>query len=270
MKIYQPPLALCDPSAVSEIRRRSELDWFHRFTFDDYTTPGFEYGANWEYVSDFLQKHQSIIHGADIYEPGCADGLWTCWLTHLGARHIDASDIETRDQFRLIAQAFNLPTTYHPGILSPLAPKHIKRQFDTVCSLGLLYHVHDPLSTLIMYRRYLKPDGHLILETGAVQSDGAYLAYTGAGQIYGRDGNNHFLPSFGFLRSALDEIGMTILDMSFRPEGGHDSQGADVGRAILTARRTHGARIHYYPCILEQLDMLSPEFEREAWYHLTV
>src|SRR5438067_6222812 len=211
---YQPLLPIVDPIAAVRIHERSDLDWFHMIQVGEHTTPtrpafGEEvYRRNWEFVAEFLRRHGDAINGAAVLEPGCADGLWTCWLTKLGARHIDSTDADDRDQFRLIAQAFGLPAVYYPGILSTELPATLRQRYDLVCSLGLLYHVHDPLSTLLMYRCYVKGRGALIIETAVIDTAEPYLHYTGAGQIYNKSGNNHFLPTNGFLHSALAELGM--------------------------------------------------------------
>jgi SAM-dependent methyltransferase len=178
---HQPTLPIVDPYAAMQIEQRRELDWFHSIDVGGFTTPGLPYNENWEFVADFLQRHTTIFEGADVLEPGCADGLWTCWLTKLHARHIDSTDVADRDQFRLIVQAFGLPASYYPGILSTRLPLTLRRRYDVVCSLGLLYHVHDPFATLTMYRRYLREGGWLVLETGGINENAPYLHYTGAG-----------------------------------------------------------------------------------------
>jgi SAM-dependent methyltransferase len=267
---YQPNLPVADLEAVAEIRGKQDLSWFHSIALGDYITPGFPYGENWLFVSQFLARHRRAIEGSEILEPGCADGLWTCWLTKLGAKHIDSSDIETREQFRLIARAFKLPVDYYPGIISGQLPKSIRRPYDMVASLGLLYHVHDPLTTLVMYVRYLRDGGCLLLETGAIQTEHPYLHYTGRGEIYGKDGNNQFIPTTGFLSAALSELGMTLDDSEFRPEGSFDSMGKPVGRVILAARKTGGVGLHHYHMLLDQLDMRGPEFPQQRWYEFTI
>ena len=125
---------------------------------------------------------------------GCADGLWTCWLTKLGAKHIDVTDVANRMQFEPTARAFAPTYYYYPGILSTALPKTIKRSYDLVTSLGLLYHVHDPLTTLIMYVRYVRDGGTLLLETGAIEAEEPYLHHTGRGDMVRRAETNSFPP----------------------------------------------------------------------------
>ena len=258
---YQPSLPIVDEAAATQIRE-SRLDWFHSIEVGTHITPGMGpgYVENWEFVSEFLRRHANVIEAAHALEPACADGLWTCWLTKLGARHIDATDLGDREQFRLIVRAFALPVAYYPGILSTSLPQTLRNRYDLVCSLGLLYHVHDPLVTLTMYHRYLRPGGWLILETGAIDEAAPYLHYTGAGEIYGREGGNQFLPTLGFLHSAFSELGMTIADQAFRSEGIEDKMGRPAGRAILIAQRTGPAAMYLYQQVVDQLGMTAEGF----------
>ena len=268
--MFQPGLPLRDPAAVDAIRARPDLDWFHKVELGDFTTPGLPYDVNWEFVAGFLQKHADVFAGRAVLEPGCADGLWTAWLTRLGAAHIVATDVADRDQFRLVAQALGLPVDYIPGVLSTTLPGKLRRRFDVVASLGLLYHVHDPLTTLIMYRRYLNDGGWLVLETATCDSEAAYLQYTGAGQVYGKLGGNQFLQSIGFMRSALKELGIELIDHAFRSEGALDEIGNVVGRAIFLGRKTRPVEIHYYSSIVEQLNMSGEPFSGERWYDMVI
>jgi SAM-dependent methyltransferase len=268
--MYQADLPLIDPSAAAEAAARSDLDWFHRIQLGEFLTPGYGFEVNWGFVAEFLRKHAYVFDGASVLEPGCADGLWTSWFAKLGSREIVATDIANRDQFRMVARAFGLPVEYFPGILSTLLPKHVRRKFDVVASLGLLYHVHDPLVTLAMYRRYLNDGGWLVLETATCRSDAAYMQYTGAGQVYGKGGGNQFLQSVGFMRSAFAELGLELVDHAYRSEERADELGNDLGRGIFLARKTGRVEIHYYNSVLEQLEMLGPPFEGEQWYDWTV
>ena len=267
---FQPYLPIVDREAADEIRNRRDLEWFHNIEVDGYTTPGYLFEEEWRFTADFLKRNQRTIEGAAILEPGCADGLWTCWLTKLGARHIDSSDIDTREQFQLVTRAFGLPVTYYPGIISTELPKKVKRAYDLVVSFGVLYHVHDPLTTLAMYVRYLRDGGVLFLETGAIDAQEVYLYYTGTGEMYPKSGGNHFIPTMGFLTTVLPEFGMTIDDTAFRLDGHRDGLGRPAGRTIIAARKTGGVEVVPYPKLVEQLEMSGPEFPRQRWYDWVV
>jgi len=268
---YQPNLPVKDAEAAAEIRSRTDLEWFHGIRIGDHLTTGYDLVApNWRFVSQFLQKHGEKFAGKSVLEPGCADGLWTAWMTKLGATDLVCSDIDTREQFKLVVKALGLNADYHPGIISTDLGKAVRRRFPVVTSLGLLYHVHDPLMTLTMYRRFLSPGGYLFLETATVDSEAEYMQYSGGDKIYRKAAGNQFIPSSGFLRSALNELGMDVLDFAFRSDGFQDELGNKVGRSILVAQKTRPVEIHFYTSLLNQLDMNRHEFAGEKWYHMDV
>jgi SAM-dependent methyltransferase len=254
---FLPRMPLRTQRSTAELRAHIEsLDWFHQIDFGEIVTRGEPYDRHWSWVARHLQSIQSLIGGKTALELGPADGLWSCWLTKLGAAAIVAADIEDRQQYRLVIESFGLPVEYHPGLISTYTPRRIRRTFDLVVSLGVLYHVHDPLTTLLMYGRYLNPGGVLVLETGAVAEAHPSLFYTGNGLIYGHDGGNQFLPSHGFLSDVLQTtLGFNIVRFESRMESFNKDIRRDVGRSIIIATNDGAPNVHLYPMVLETLGM---------------
>jgi SAM-dependent methyltransferase len=142
----------------------------------------------------------------------------------------------------------------------------VRRLFDGVASLGVLYHVHDPLTTLIMYQRYLRPGGFLLLETGAVADDVPVLYYTGEGLIYGKEGGNQFMPSTAFLEESLGPgLGFEVLSTDFRETHRHERLGKGIGRSFIVAARRGLPTMHSYPIVVEQLGMTGETFGPIEW-----
>ena len=95
-------------------------------------------------------------------------------------------------QFRAI-QHFTgqLPVYYLPVGIEAL-PRAMKA-FDTVFSMGVLYHRRSPFDHLIELRELLRPGGELVLETLVIDGEnGQVLVPEGR---YARMGNVWFLPS---------------------------------------------------------------------------
>ena len=66
--------------------------------------------------------------------------------------------------------------------------------FDTVFSMGILYHRRSPMDHLRELRQLLKPGGQLVLETLVIEGDGGPAV--GAGQDrYAKMPNVWFIPS---------------------------------------------------------------------------
>jgi hypothetical protein len=264
---YLPRMPLVTPRTHTELAEAvGRLQWFHKIDFGELITAGYDFDANWSWVARRLQANARLLRGATIFEHGPADGLWSCWLTKLGCRSIVAADVTNRDEYRLVVESFGLPVEYVPGLISTATPSKVRGVFDGVASLGVLYHVHDPLSTLIMYQRYLRRNGFLLLETGSIADDNPTLYYTGEGLVYGKEGGNQFIPSIAFLQEALAKsLGFTVLSSEFRKEYVHPTIGKYVGRIFIVACKEGLPTIHNYPTVLAALGMAGEEFGPIEW-----
>lgn len=268
-KSFLPRLPLKAIRGEDELQRRIDsLSWFHQIDFGSVVTKGYPYDAHWSWVAEQLQAEANRLRNRTVLELGPADGLWSCWLTKLGVKSIVAADVANRDEYRLVIESFGLPVEYFADLLSTDTPRAVKRLFDGVVSLGVLYHVHDPLTTLIMYQRYLKPGGFLILEGGTIFQDEPGLYYTGNGLVYGHDGGNQFIPTRGFLEEVLERsLGFRIERFAFRKEYVHPKLGKEVGRSLIVAVKEGLPNVHCYPLILQSLGMYGEEFGPFEWLY---
>lgn len=78
-------------------------------------------------------------------------------------------------------------------------------EFDTVFSMGVLYHRRDPGAHLAQLRRCLRPGGRLVLET-LILPDAAPIQLTPEGRYAGMR-NVHSLPSLARLQEWLEQAG---------------------------------------------------------------
>ena len=234
---YRLSMALQNPSTLEKIKKLSAPRWYHTIDFGDYVTPGHDWHMLWEWIAKFIISQKQVFQGADVLELGPQDGLWTAWMTKLGSRHITAVDILDKQEFRLVSEAYGLPAEYHPGVPSSETPRHVRRSFLGVASLGVLYHLHDPLVALMMYRRFLRKDGWLLLETAAVWGKNRVLYYTENGPLSQRSSGNIFYPTQGFIVDALvNGLGFRIVDQQFLVTGYCQAIWRLTGRLILLAR----------------------------------
>ena len=82
--------------------------------------------------------------------------------------------------------------------------------FDTVFSMGVLYHRKDPIIHLEQLKRWIKPGGQLILETLVV--DGDEHTCLVPPNRYARMNNVWFLPSVLALKHWLGRIGFASIE----------------------------------------------------------
>ena len=100
-------------------------------------------------------------------------------------------------------KAASLPVTleeFDAGILD----------FDTVFSMGVLYHRKDPINHLEQLKRWIKPGGQLILETLVV--DGDETTCLVPPDRYARMNNVWFLPSVAALSRWLQRVGFVSIE----------------------------------------------------------
>ena len=100
-----------------------------------------------------------------------------------------------------------------PVAMEQVPPK--LQVFDTVFSMGVLYHRRSPLDHLQELKDCLRPGGQLVLETLVIEGDlGDTLLPEGR---YARMGNVWFLPSCDTLLSWLKKLGFVdqqLIDVS--------------------------------------------------------
>jgi len=141
-----------------------------------------------------------------VLDIGCGSG-YHCWRMR-GAGAELVIGIDPTPLF--IVQFFALQKyiqDHHVTVL-PMGIEHLPeklRFFDTVFSMGVLYHRRSPFDHLIELRDCLVSGGELILETLVIDGDeGQVLVPEGR---YARMGNVWFLPSIPTLELWLKKVG---------------------------------------------------------------
>lgn len=160
-----------------------------------------EWRSDWKW--DRLAGEIAPLAGRRVLDVGCGSGYHGWRMLGAGAAEVIGIDPTPLFvlQFRAIQHYLQ-----QPGIhVLPLAMQDVPpglRAFDTVFSMGILYHRRSPLDHLLDLRDSLRPGGELVLETLVIEGgEGATLVPSGR---YARMGNVWFLPSpatlLGWLR----------------------------------------------------------------------
>jgi tRNA (mo5U34)-methyltransferase len=167
----------------------------------------------WERVLPHLQSLQNRL----ILDVGCGNG-YHCWrMLGAGASRVIGIDPSAKFIFQ-----FNAIKKYAgaelPIDLLPLGIEHMPTKmaaFDTVFSMGILYHRRSPMDHLRELRELLRPGGQLVLETLVIDGpEGQVLVPEGR---YGKMPNVWFLPSPDTLVSWLRKQGFVnprVVDIS--------------------------------------------------------
>lgn len=157
----------------------------------------------WERIKPYIDN----LEGKYVLDVGCGNGYHT-WLMHkAGARQVVGIDPYQLNMMQfLVAKYFNgldLPVNFIPiGIESMPLNKPL---FETIFSMGVLYHRPSPLEHLQQLKSLLKKDGQLILETLVIEGDEQTVLIPK--DRYASMRNVWFIPSSKALITWLERIG---------------------------------------------------------------
>ena len=159
-----------------------------------------EWRSDWKW--DRLKDHIQPLVGRQVLDVGCGNG-YHCWrMVAAGAAQVIG--IDPTPLFVMQFQAIKHFIGPAPVYVLPLGIDDVPSQleaFDTVFSMGVLYHRRSPLDHLLQLRDCLKPGGELVLETLVIEGDDNAMLMPE--DRYARMGNVWFIPSVAMLQKWL-------------------------------------------------------------------
>ncbi|WP_432453453.1 MULTISPECIES: tRNA 5-methoxyuridine(34)/uridine 5-oxyacetic acid(34) synthase CmoB [unclassified Agarivorans] len=163
-----------------------------------------EWRSDWKW--ERLRKHISPLQHRYVLDVGCGSGYHMWRMLGDGAEFVVGIDPSTLFlmQFEAIRNFANRDQRIH---LLPLGIQELPKlkAFDTVFSMGVLYHRRSPMDHLIQLKEQLQPGGELVLETLVIDGDEQQVLVP-AGR-YGKMPNVWFLPSTAALKLWLEKVG---------------------------------------------------------------
>ena len=165
-----------------------------------------EWRSDWKWQR--IVPHISDLRGRTVLDVGCGSG-YHCWrMAAAGARAVLGIDPTLLYLFQYLAvrrYAGDLPVWFAPVRMEEMPVG--AGCFDTVFSMGVLYHRRSPLDHLIELFSALKPGGELVLETLVVEGDVQTVLMPE--DRYASMRNVYFLPSVAMLERWLMRCGFT-------------------------------------------------------------
>ncbi|MFN2049296.1 tRNA 5-methoxyuridine(34)/uridine 5-oxyacetic acid(34) synthase CmoB [Pantoea agglomerans] len=174
--------------------------------------PYFLYGThiNTEWRSDWkwerVLPHISPLAGRTVLDVGCGSGYHMWRMIGAGAHLVVGIDPMQLFlvQFEAVRKLLNDDRRAH---MLPLGIEQLPvlQAFDTVFSMGVLYHRRSPLDHLLQLKNQLVSGGELVLETLVIEGDMNQVLVPG--ERYAQMRNVFFIPSAEALKSWLEKSG---------------------------------------------------------------
>ena len=158
-----------------------------------------------------LERVHAHLQDAQVLDVGCGNGYYGWRMLASGARRVIGID------HNLLCVAQHLAVQRYlkdaRNLVLPLSLSEVPdgwRDFDVVCSMGVLSHSRDPLSHLRSLSAKLRTGGLLVLESLVVGQGSGELRPAGR---YARMRNVWRLPGVGRLRFWLEEAGFMQVEL---------------------------------------------------------
>lgn len=173
-----------------------------------------EWRSDWKW--ERVLPHISPLAGRLILDVGCGSGYHMWRMVGAGAQlavGIDPMQLFLC-QFEAVRKLLGGDQRAH---LLPLGIEQLPElaAFDTVFSMGVLYHRRSPLDHLLQLKNQLVSGGELVLETLVVEGDEQRVLVPG--ERYAQMRNVFFIPSPGALIRWLEKCGFSqvrLVDLS--------------------------------------------------------
>ncbi len=157
-----------------------------------------------------LLPHITPLHDRLVLDIGCGNG-YHCWrMRGAGARRVIGID-----PMPLFWHQFAAVRQYCGDQAVDVIPAGVERlpdnlaAFDTVFSMGVLYHRRSPIDHLYQLKAALRPGGELVLETLVIDGDEDQVLLPRG--RYARMRNVWFIPSVNAMLRWLQRCGFVVV-----------------------------------------------------------
>jgi tRNA (mo5U34)-methyltransferase len=188
----------------------ARLQAFHPWRKGPYTLFGIEIDTEWR--SDWkwqrLLPHIQPLAGRRVLDVGCGNGYHGWRMRGAGVDFVLGIEpfLASVMQFQVLQRYLGDPQHHVIPLRIEDVPDNLAC-FDSVFSMGVLYHRRSPLDHLFELKGCLRPGGELILETLIVEGN-QETVFMPPGR-YAKMRNVWFLPSRGAMTLWLQRCGFT-------------------------------------------------------------
>ena len=228
---FTSAVTIGDPSLMDKGRRdqlQSTLMALHPWRKGPYDLFGLSIDTEWrsDWKWERLLPHISSLNKRLVLDVGCGNG-YHCWrMLGAGANRVIGIDPSPKSVFQFHAIK-HFAGAQHPVDVLPLGIEQMPNKlqaFDSVFSMGVLYHRRSPIDHLLELKGLLRSGGQLILETLIIQGT--------EGEVLVPEERYAKMPNVWFLPSADSLIGW------MRKLGFRDTRLVDICKTTTEEQRT--------------------------------
>lgn len=173
-----------------------------------------EWRSDWKW--DRIRNRIQPLDGRRVLDAGCGNGYHGWRMLGAGAELVIGVDPSIL--FVMQWEAVKHFTGDCPMYVLPLGIQAVPsglRAFDTVFSMGVLYHRRSPIDHIIQLKECLRPGGELVLETLVIEGDENQILLPQ--DRYAKMRNVWFIPSYNAMVLWLQRCGfkkVEVVDVS--------------------------------------------------------
>ncbi len=171
-----------------------------------------------------LKNRIAPLAGRRVLDIGSSCGYYMFRMAAAGARSVIGLEpyLTFYFQFLLLQHFARVPSLYSLPVKFEEMPL-LRRYFDTIFCMGVLYHRRSPLDALMEIRHNLRRGGELVLETLIIEGDGDYVL--SPADRYAKMNNVYFLPTVPCLENWLKRAGYdNIRCIDITPTTSHEQR----------------------------------------------
>jgi len=172
-----------------------------------------EWRSDWKW--NRLAPHLDL-KGHQVLDIGCGNGYFGLRMLGVGARLVAGIDPTMIFVMQWLAMRKLSPALNN--FVLPLGIEELPAdtsRFDSVFSMGVLYHRREPVEHLEQLKKLTRPGGQIVLETLMLEGD--HKSTLTPGGRYARMRNVHAIPTLAVLHEWLGQAGLPgarVLDVS--------------------------------------------------------
>ena len=174
-----------------------------------------EWRSDWKW--DRIEQHLAPLKGRTILDVGCGSGYHMWRMYGAGAKRVIGVDpsklffwqFEAAKKYVNAAQGQSVPVHLLPFKMEDVPAK--LNAFDTVFSMGVLYHRRSPLDHLTELQQAVRPGGEVVLETLVIEGEEGQVLVPD--DRYAMMRNVWFLPSVKTLCQWMRRLGFKNVRM---------------------------------------------------------